>query len=148
MFPLGAIPKLRARHVRALVAAGQKFSDRSIWITRHLRKYTYYGYELLKEIQFHHADAEIFTSEPTLNDKGRDSMRVLILCHHLSTWAGSEMVSMELLEALNDRGHFVNIRCAFPSARFVHRAISDWGVLEIDPKNSDLGSFDLAIVLH
>ncbi len=75
-------------------------------------------------------------------------MNILIFCHHLSTWAGSETVCLELVEEFQSRGHRVKISSPFASPKFVHEATRDWRVLQDGISRSNLQTIDLILVLH
>jgi tetratricopeptide (TPR) repeat protein len=75
-------------------------------------------------------------------------MRILICTHHLHGWGGSELVCIELFEALCARGCDVQIFSPFVDPTFAQIAFSDWQVASNEPRDVNLAEFDLVFVLH
>ena len=75
-------------------------------------------------------------------------MKILICVHHLHGFGGSELICIELFEALLSDGHDVRIFCPFPDPRFVHQAFCASHVVTGDPREVDLGEFDLVFDMH
>lgn len=75
-------------------------------------------------------------------------MNIIIFSHHLSVWAGSETVCLELTEEFQSRGHDVRLICPFASPQFVHSATGDWTLLLKNLAQYEEASVDLVLVLH
>ena len=75
-------------------------------------------------------------------------MNIIIFTHHLSTWAGSETVCLELIEEFQSRGHNVRVVSPFASPSFVHLATQDWNILLRSFSQLDDAPVDLLVVLH
>ncbi|WP_373355964.1 glycosyltransferase [Pseudoroseicyclus sp. CXY001] len=75
-------------------------------------------------------------------------MRILVCTHHLHTWAGSELVALELHDALAEAGHEVSLFCPFADPKFVTLALPDWQAVLADPALVDLGAYDVVFDLH
>ncbi|MGB3315943.1 MAG: glycosyltransferase, partial [Albidovulum sp.] len=75
-------------------------------------------------------------------------MKVLLCTHHLQTWGGSELVCIELFEALVARGCEVSVYCPFATPAFIQIAFGNWLRVEGVPARIDLEAFDLVLVSH
>lgn len=76
-------------------------------------------------------------------------MRALICTHHLNYWSGSELVALEIAEALRDRGVGVDLYCPWPDEKFVSTWLTDLGGrLLTTPAEVSLHGYDLVYVQH
>lgn len=75
-------------------------------------------------------------------------MNIVIFNHHLSTWAGSETICIELIEELRSMDHQVSVICQFASLPFVQNATGDWTTLEKELFQNGKGQIDVILVFH
>lgn len=76
------------------------------------------------------------------------AFRCLVCTHHLRTWAGSEVVSLELTEALQAQGGLVTVYAPFILDSFITEAFGDGMTVLTDPETVDLRDFDLVYCQH
>lgn len=74
--------------------------------------------------------------------------RVLIATHHLNTWSGSEVVAIELAEALIGRGFEVALYAPFSRPDFTAEALPDAAALLTRPQEVVLFAWDLVYCQH
>ncbi len=74
-------------------------------------------------------------------------MRALLSTHHLNTWSGSELVLIELGEALARRGFDITLYAPFRQEDFAAALDPSWDRLS-DPAGVDLLGFDLVYCQH
>lgn len=76
------------------------------------------------------------------------ALRWLICTHHLHEWAGSEVVTIEMLQALTGRGHEVTLYCRFADPAMLDAAgMPDLPVIR-DPAGVNLGDYDVVYSHH
>ena len=77
-----------------------------------------------------------------------DRLRFLICTHHLRTWAGSELVTLEMIEGLRDLGHAVSLYTPFTEHDFLSSTLSEEVPVHTDPDKVDLIEFDVVYSHH
>jgi len=75
-------------------------------------------------------------------------MKVLVCTHHFHSWAGSELVTIELFEELKRQGHAPKIFCPFVRPTLLQKAFTSWTDVLQNPDRVDLADYDVVIVLH
>lgn len=75
-------------------------------------------------------------------------MKCLACAHHIFSWAGSELVTLELVEGLKARGHDVTLFCSFLDISFVRDTLGPEVTLLFDPAHVDLSQYDLVFASH
>lgn len=75
-------------------------------------------------------------------------LKGLVSTHHLYRWAGSEVVTFELLEELRSRGVDVSLYCPFVDIGLVRSVVGESVPIIFDPARVDLANYDFVLANH